>query len=551
MKKIINLVLGLIVILTVKGQITQTQTIGTPKTLVINKGVFKSDSAFQIATRDTLNHPYRTLAGVITRRAQDGLLYVTNGSTWKNLPTKDLLDAKASIVQLADSTANLQTQINTKQPTLTAGSNISIVGNTISSTGGGGGSSIYTADGTLAGNRIITQGVNDLSFNGTGKFIIGGGALPPSGLGRIPPNEPALVQLGTNKVLVGDMSAAVGAPNFIEFLKSKNNGSGYGIPQGVRASTGFLGSTEFNTSVNMDYTTGSHKYYDSTVAAIWSYLGTQNGFGIQYVPANNPNNSIFYNYGNEILQVVPYGQPSTGVAKRLGSEVRTSSIRLADNANLTLQNDENQDWLFRALGNNLKITTSYAQANPTTAIIDVALPKIFVSNTGQDGFTTNADVASFRSTRDRTSIVLYNDNNNSNGNRLYFLKLKGGSYNVNAGTIAADLNVNTVANYQIVATANAPGGFSNFEHRWLTQNTSGTTAQRMVLSENGNLGINTNTPLSLLDVQSTTQGVTPYPRMTSAQRTAIASPAIGLHVYQTDGTEGVYINKSTGWVFAY
>jgi hypothetical protein len=35
--------------------------------------------------------------------------------------------------------------------------------------------------------------------------------------------------------------------------------------------------------------------------------------------------------------------------------------------------------------------------------------------------------------------------------------------------------------------------------------------------------------------------------MTEAQRTSISSPANGMHVYQTDGTEGVFVKKSTGW----
>jgi hypothetical protein len=37
--------------------------------------------------------------------------------------------------------------------------------------------------------------------------------------------------------------------------------------------------------------------------------------------------------------------------------------------------------------------------------------------------------------------------------------------------------------------------------------------------------------------------------MTNAQRTAIASPAVGLMVYCTDAVEGLYIYKSTGWTF--
>jgi hypothetical protein len=60
------------------------------------------------------------------------------------------------------------------------------------------------------------------------------------------------------------------------------------------------------------------------------------------------------------------------------------------------------------------------------------------------------------------------------------------------------------------------------------------------------LGTTTNAASSILTMESTTQGFLP-PRMTSAQRTAIASPATGLIVYQTDGVEGLYLRTSTAW----
>lgn len=53
---------------------------------------------------------------------------------------------------------------------------------------------------------------------------------------------------------------------------------------------------------------------------------------------------------------------------------------------------------------------------------------------------------------------------------------------------------------------------------------------------------------AILSATSTTKGFLP-PRMTNAQRTAIASPAVGLMVYCTDAVEGLYVYKSMGWTF--
>jgi hypothetical protein len=39
--------------------------------------------------------------------------------------------------------------------------------------------------------------------------------------------------------------------------------------------------------------------------------------------------------------------------------------------------------------------------------------------------------------------------------------------------------------------------------------------------------------------------------MSEAEKNAIVSPNIGLHVYQSDGVEGVWVFKSSGWTFAY
>lgn len=51
---------------------------------------------------------------------------------------------------------------------------------------------------------------------------------------------------------------------------------------------------------------------------------------------------------------------------------------------------------------------------------------------------------------------------------------------------------------------------------------------------------------AMLDVNSDTKGLL-IPRMTAQQRTAIASPATGLLIYQTNGDAGFYYYNGTNW----
>src|SRR5258705_10556409 len=51
---------------------------------------------------------------------------------------------------------------------------------------------------------------------------------------------------------------------------------------------------------------------------------------------------------------------------------------------------------------------------------------------------------------------------------------------------------------------------------------------------------------ALLNIKSSSKGIL-IPRLTSAQKTAIASPANGLLIYQTDGTSGFYFSNGSAW----
>lgn len=65
----------------------------------------------------------------------------------------------------------------------------------------------------------------------------------------------------------------------------------------------------------------------------------------------------------------------------------------------------------------------------------------------------------------------------------------------------------------------------------------------------GSVGLGTSMPenSAILQVSSTDKGVL-FPRMTAAQRALISSPAVGLLVYQIDGTSGFYFFDGTNWV---
>jgi hypothetical protein len=84
----------------------------------------------------------------------------------------------------------------------------------------------------------------------------------------------------------------------------------------------------------------------------------------------------------------------------------------------------------------------------------------------------------------------------------------------------------------------------------ITNNNTSLEPIMITTTDSGAVGIMKSTstiPASaVFEIESTTKGFLP-PRMTAAQRAAISSPATGLMVYQTDGTEGVYVYSGGAW----
>ena len=127
------------------------------------------------------------------------------------------------------------------------------------------------------------------------------------------------------------------------------------------------------------------------------------------------------------------------------------------------------------------------------------------------------------------------------------------SYSLTASFFSGSVSNAVSASYAFAATSasysqtasNVTGGTPNYIALW----NGATQLSSSVMYQSGSsIGVNTTIPddSAKLQIDSTTQGFL-LPRMTSAQRTSIASPALGLIVYQTDGVEGLYVYINSGW----
>lgn len=295
------------------------------------------------------------------------------------------------------------------------------------------------------------------------------------------------------------------------------------------------GSTEINQFNNLDYRTSSHLYYDSTKNAIWTYLGYTNGFGIQFVPKDNPNNDIFNLYGKEIFSVDLSLQPSTGVAKRFMSQINSAGINIVDRGGTRYTNSANDTKLY------VENASIYLTGG-------TGVSRFFSTGNlriSPDGYNTYADataISTFTDSANSTYSIYENKGNNTNYNRFRYIKTLASSYNIGAGQKIIETDYNGGVAYDGVrATSTVTGGFSNAEFYWKTTNTAGVNAERMTLSEDGNLGLGTVTPNQKLHVVGTPRFVTGNEGLSKVW----TSDANGVGDWATASSGGIIVGTTT------
>jgi hypothetical protein len=185
-------------------------------------------------------------------------------------------------------------------------------------------------------------------------------------------------------------------------------------------------------------------------------------------------------------------------------------------------------FIYNGTGGDISLLNDFSTGKIKWATGGVSTPQMTLFSTGNFAINTTTD-AGFKLDVNGTARV---------------------SGNLQITTVNPTMNMQVTVNSQIVSLnmnatdGSARGGLStdintgevrllaSFGGYFLTFFSN--NSERMRIPTSGNLLINTTTDIasSKLTIESTTQGVL-FPRMTTTQKNAIASPATGLMVYDT------------------
>ena len=329
-----------------------------------------------------------------------------------------------------------------------------------------------------------------------------------------------------------------------------------------------------NTTGNSNTANGLNALFSNTTAD----NNTANGVSALFSNTTGNNNTA---NGRDALRNNTTGNNNTANGLNALFSNTTGNSNTANGVN-ALQNNttggNNTAIGSNALLNNTTGNSNIANGvnalrNNTTGFSNTAngVNALFSNTTGNSN-TANGSNSLFSNTTGNNNTVngvnaLENNtigvSNTANGVSALASNTTGGSNTangLNAGRFIADgTTANTITNNSVFLGTNTRALADNQTNQIVIGNDAiGLGSNTVVLGNSsiirtalrGQTSVNTDTvnASAQLQIDSTTRGFLP-PRMTNAQRLAISSPAIGLMVYCTDATEGLYINKSTGWTF--
>jgi len=375
---------------------------------------------------------------------------------------------------------------------------------------------IYTADGTLSGNRIVTMGSNTLTFE---KDVIVNGLRIGKGLGQVASN----VSLGTN---FG--SSTTGTHNY-----------SFGLGNLSALTTGSR-NTAIGIGINVSLTTG------------WGNIG----IGFQPLASNSGQNNIAI--GNEALIFKTSGDSNIVIGKDAGRFI-TNGSTIVTTANTSIligsdtkplgDNQSNQIIIGHStiglgsnttiIGNGSTITTAIYGRLLLGTTTDSGLYQLDVNGTAR---VSGAMTVTGNFTNTAGVTITKNINMETDG--------------TTAGRIEYAVSGGNLINIGRFSPSSGTGTARPFYVLWRTPD-YGSTAQRVMtlFTDNGIMfrdevaaayGNPTQTTSAFIEMVSTTRGFLP-PRMTTSEKTAISSPAAGLQVYDTTLNQMSYYNGTT-WV---
>lgn len=189
---------------------------------------------------------------------------------------------------------------------------------------------------------------------------------------------------------------------------------------------------------------------------------------------------------------------------------------------------------------------AFATATPqgsTNTTDNVVSTKMTILGNGLVGIGTAQPIYTVTFAKEGTRTIGIERSSPNNSGSTLILQAGGGALGV------ADKGGGSVEIVSGIATG-VGSSFINFKTATAqssTSTTDNTPDTKMTILGSGSVGIGTTSPAvtSLLDLTSTTRGLLP-PRMTTAQRTAITTPATGLIVYDTD-LSALYIKTAAAW----